>query len=203
MRLRVAAPPDWRRASEGVRVSSIMPPGSSSAKTAEPSCTLVLSVAVHRSGDHWVRQSSRLKTTQRDRMQPDVTGNRKRTAFRPDVAGSWPDAGTSTYKPLDPITWALIVQSAGRLDLKTKLCHPVHLQKLLHVRVVRLRQIRRRAEEDHPAFKQKYHLVGDFVHQVQVGVTTMQVRPSCFFSRRIRSLRWSLMMGSTMVLGSS
>src|ERR1035438_3547281 len=86
MRLRVAAPPDWRRTSEGGRVSSTMPPGSSgkhgatansSAKTAEPSCTLVLSVAVHRSGDHWVRQSSRLKTTQRDRMQTDVTGNRK------------------------------------------------------------------------------------------------------------------------------
>jgi hypothetical protein len=31
----------------------------------------------------------------------------------------------------------------------------------------------------------------------------MQVRPSCFFSRRIRSLRWTLMMESTIVLGSS
>src|ERR1022692_1354404 len=53
-------------------------------RLAEPSWYSGVVVAVHRSGDHWVRQSSRLKTTQRDRMQPDVTVNRKKTAFRPD-----------------------------------------------------------------------------------------------------------------------
>jgi hypothetical protein len=34
---------------------------------------------------------------------------------------------------------------------------PVHLQKLPHMRMLRLRQVRRRPKKNHPAFKQKHH----------------------------------------------
>ena len=79
----------------------------------------------------------------------------------------------------------------------------IHREELLDVRVIRFLQLRRRAEEDHAAFVQEDDPVGDLASGRRSCVTTTDVSCSWFFSRSIRSPRWSDMIGSTMVVGSS
>ncbi len=59
------------------------------------------------------------------------------------------------------------------------------------------------AEVNRVAFEQKHHVISDFAHQVEVMVTTTLVKRKWVFNRSIRLPTWSLMMGSTMVVGSS